>query len=157
MRKGDQERRKEGAVKRERHSGSNQVVTFHPDARLFMEEVSAELARHRTELARRQRQAQKKRARRRKQREHALLTATIAYCHEPTAGPTIAAATLRKYTRAIGEDVDACAREIEARFLETPVDTLAQWLDWSEDTPRTIRSEAQRLVEDARLLRWIGK
>ena len=122
-----------------------------------MQEISAELARVTAERTRLQRQAQKERSRRHRQREHAFLTATIAFCHEPTAGPTIAAATLRKYTRAIGEDVDACAREIEARFLETPVDTLAQWLDWSEDIPRTIRSEAQRLVEDARLLRWIGK
>ena len=121
-----------------------------------MQEVAAELARLSAELTRRQRQAQKERARLRKQREHALLTATVAYCHEPTAGPTIAAATLRKYARAIGEDVDALTREIETRFLETPVDTLAQWLDWS-DIPRTIQSEAQRLVEDARLLHWIGE
>ena len=136
--------------------GSSEVVTFLPDARFAMEEVAAELARNTAELTRRQRQAQKERARRRKQREHALLTATIAFCHEPTAGPTIAAATLRKYTRAMDEDVDALTREIETRFLETPVDTLAQWLDWS-DIPRTIESEAQRLVEDARLLHWIGE
>ena len=100
--------------------------------------------------------AQKERARRRKQREHALLTATIAFCHEPTAGPTIAAATQRKYTRAMDEDVDALTREIEARFLEASVCTLVQWLDWS-DIPRTIQSEAQRLVEEARLLHWIGE
>ena len=137
--------------------GSSEVVTFLPDARLAMQAVAAEVARVTAELTRRQRQAQTERARLRKQREHALLTATIAFCHEPTAGPTIAAATLCKYTRAMGEDVDACAREIETRFLETPVDTLAQWLDWREDILRTIRSEAQRLVEDARLLRWIGK
>ena len=55
------------------------------------------------------------------------------------------------------EDVATCTHEIETRFLETPVDTLAQWLDWSEDIPRTVRTEAQRLVEDARLLRWIGE
>ena len=136
--------------------GSSEVVTFLPDARFAMEEVAAELARNTAELKRRQRQAQKERARRRKQREHALLTATIAFCHEPTAGPTIAAATLRKYTRVIDEDVDALTREIETHFLETLVDTLAQWLDWS-DIPRTIESEAQRLVEDARLLHWIGE
>ena len=121
-----------------------------------MQDVAAELARLTAELDRRQRQAQKERARRRKQRDHALLTATIAFCHEPTAGPTIAAATLRKYSRAMSEDVDACVKEIETRFLETPVDTLAQWLEWS-DLPRTIQSEAQRLVEDARLLHWIGE
>ena len=136
--------------------GSSEVVTFLPDARLAMEEVAAELARNSAELTRRQRQAQKERAKLRKQREHALLTATIAFCHEPSAGPTIAAATLRKYARAIDKDVDALTREIETRFLETPVDTLAQWLDWS-DIPRTIQSEAQRFVEDARLLHWIGE
>ena len=121
-----------------------------------MEEVAAELARNTAELTRRQRQAQKERARRRKQREHALLTATIAFCHEPTAGPTIAGAILRKYTRAMDEDVDALTREIETRFLETPVHTLAEWLDLS-DIPRTIQGEAQRLVEEARLLLWIGE
>ena len=136
--------------------GSSEVVNTLPDARLAMEEVAAELARNSAELTRRQRQAQRERATLRKQREHALLTATIAFCHEPSAGPTIAAATLRKYARAIDKDVDALTREIETRFLETPLDTLAQWLDWS-DTPRTIQSEARRFVEDARLLHWIGE
>ena len=54
------------------------------------------------------------------------------------------------------EDVANCTNEIKTRFLETSVDTFAQWLDWSEDIPRSVRSEAQRVVEDARLLRWIG-
>ena len=53
--------------------------------------------------------------------------------------------------------VATCTYEIETRFLETPVDTLAQWLDWSEDISRTVRTEAQRLVEEARLYRWIGE
>ena len=121
-----------------------------------MQEISAELARVTAEHRRLQRQAQKERSRRHTQREHALLIATIAFCHEPTAGPTIAAAILRKYTRVMDEDVANCTNEIKTRFLETPVDTLAQWLDWSEDIPRSVRSEAQRIVEDARLLRWIG-
>ena len=116
-----------------------------------MQSVAAELARNTAELKGRQRQAQKERARRRKHWEHALLTATIAFCHEPTAGPSIAAATMRKYPGAMDEDVDTLTREIETRFLETPVDTLAQWLDWS-DIPRTVESEAQRLLEDVRLL-----
>ena len=76
-----------------------------------MQEVAAELARNTAELTRRQRQAQKERARRRKHWEHALLTATIAFCHEPTAGRTIAAATLRKYTPFMGEDVDVLTRD----------------------------------------------
>ena len=109
--------------------GASEVVTFLPDARLAMEEVAAELARNSAELTRRQRQAQKERARRRKQREHALLTGTIAFCHEPSAGPTIAASTLKKYARDLDENVNASTRQVETRFLETPVGTLAQWLD----------------------------
>ena len=122
-----------------------------------MEEITAELARVTDERRRLQRQAQKGRARRSKQREQALLAATIAFCHEPTAGRTIAEATLRKHARVVGGDVAACTREIETRFLETPVDLLAQWLDWSDDIPRAVRAEAQRLVEDAGLLTWIGE
>ena len=122
-----------------------------------MQEISAELARVNAECRRLQRQAQKKRSRRHKQREHALLTATVTFCHEPSAGPTIAKATLRKYARVMEEDVANCTHEIETHFLETPVDTLAQWLGWSEGIPRTVRTEVQRLVEDARLHRWIGE
>ena len=136
--------------------GSSRAVTVHPDASFAMQEVAAELARNKAELDRVQRQAQKERARRRQQREHAFLTATIAFAHEPTAGPTIAAATVRKYAKAVCEDVTTVTHEIETRFLQTPVDTLAQWLDWS-DIPRTIQKEAERLVQDARLLHWIGE
>ena len=122
-----------------------------------MEDITAELDRVTNECRRLQRQAQKERARRNRQRELALLAATIAFCHEPTSGRTIAEATLRKHARVVGGDVDACAREIETRFLETPVDLLAQWLNWSDDIPRVVRAEAQRLVEDAGLLVWIGE
>ena len=124
---------------------------------LAMEDVTAELARVTNECRRLQRQAQKERARQSRQRELALLAATIAFCHEPTAGRTIAEATLRKHARVVGGDVAACVREIETRFLGTPVDLLAQWLDWSDDIPRAVRAEAQRLVEDAGLLVWIGE
>ena len=55
-----------------------------------------------------------------------------------------------------GVFVASCTREIEDRFLRTPVDTLAEWLEWSEDITRGARAEAQRLVEDERLLRWVG-
>ena len=122
-----------------------------------MQEISAELARVNAECRRLQRQAQKERSRRHKQREHAFLIATIAFCHEPTAGLTIAEATRRKYARVMEEDVANCTHKIETRFLETPVDTLAQWLDWSDDIPRAVRAEAQRLVEDVGLLSWIGE
>ena len=120
-----------------------------------MEGGNAELARVTAEVKRRQRQEQKERARLPKQREHVLVTATIAFTHGPPAGSTIAAATLRKYAGALGEDEDACILEHGNRFLATPVDTLAQWLDCSEDIPRTTRSEAERMVGDARLLRWV--
>ena len=119
-------------------------------------EISAELARVTAERTRLQRQAQKERARRRKQREHAFLTATIVFCLEPTARSTIAEATLRKYARVMDENVATCTHGIEVRFLETPVDALAQWHDWSGDIPRTVRTKTQRLVEAARLLHWIG-
>ena len=151
-----------GSPSRRRHPppqtlGSSESVTFLPDARLAMQEISAELARVTVEHKRLQRQAQKERSRRHKQQEHAFLTATVAFCHEPTAGPTIAEATLRKYPKVMDEDVANFIHKITTRFLETPVDTLAQWLDWSEDLPRAVRTEAQRLVDDARLLRWIGE
>lgn len=55
------------------------------------------------------------------------------------------------------EDVDTWTCEIETHFHEIPADTLAQWLDWSDDIPRVARAEAQRLVEDAGLLGWIGE
>ena len=113
------------------------------------------MARVTAEVKRRQRQEQKERARLPKQREHVLVTATIAFTHGPPAGSTIAAATLRKYAGALGEDEDACILEHGNRFLATPVDTLAQWLDCSEDIPRTTQSEAERMVGDARLLRWV--
>ena len=122
-----------------------------------MQQIAAELERVSAERRRLQRQAQKERSRRQKQREHAFLTATVSFCHEPTAGPIIANATVQKYARVMDEDVATCMHEIEARFLATPVDTLAQWLDWSDDMPRTVRTEAQRLVEDARLHRWISE
>ena len=138
-------------------SSSATAFPFFLTPALAMEDITAELARVTDERRRLQRQAQKERARRSKQRELALLAATIAFCHEPTAGRTIAEATLRKHARVVGGDVAACAREIETRFLETPVDLLAQWLDWSDDIPRAVRAEAQRLVEDAGLLIWIGE
>ena len=137
--------------------GSGKVWCLHPSARVAMQELAAELARVTDERRRLQRQAQKDRARHSKQREHALLVATIAFCHEPNDGHVFAEATLRKYARVFGEDVAKCTAEIEDRFLKTPVDTLAQWLDWSEDMPRGARAEAQRLVEEARLLRWVGE
>ena len=130
--------------------GPSRVWCLHPSARVAMQELAAELARVTDERRRLQRQAHKDRARHNKQRERALLVATIAFCHEPTAGHIFAEATLRKYARVFGEDVAKCTTEIEDRFLKTPVDTLAQWLDWSEDMPRGARAEAQRLVEDAR-------
>ena len=136
---------------------SSIIVSIHPYDCFAMQDVSAELARITAERIRLQRQAQKERARRHKQREYAFLTATIAFCHEPTAGQLLAEAILRKYPRVISEDVTSCTRVIETRFLETPIETLARWLEWSEDLPRLMRTEAQRLLQEIQLIRWIGQ
>ena len=150
-------KRREGtSLAKHRALGSRDVVTFPPDARIAMEEVAAALARNTAELKCRQKQAQKDRAKRRNKREQALLVATMAFSHEPTAGPAIAAATLRKYPNVMEENLETLTRIIETRFLETPVDTLAQWLDW-DGVPRQTARDAQRLVDDVRLLDWIGE
>ena len=52
-------------------------------------------------------------------------------------------------------DVAECTLEMEKRFLDTPVDKLAQWLDWTGDTPQAELMEAKRIVEDVRLLSWV--
>ena len=62
---------------------------------------------------------------------------------------------LRKYGDCIGVDVAECTFEIEKRFLETPVDKLAQWLDWTGDTQQAELMDAKRLVEDVSLLSWV--
>ena len=122
-----------------------------------MDEITSELARLKSEHKRLQRATQKERSRHNKQRDHAVLVGTIAFCHEPTSGSAITAAILRKYGRVLDEDVESLTLKIKNRFLATPVNTLAQWLDWSGDIPRSVRTETQRLVEDARLIRWIGE
>ena len=122
-----------------------------------MDALTAELARLAAERRRLQRQVQRQRAKEGRQWEQALQAATIAFCHEPTAGATLASATLRKFPRCLDGDVDACAHEIEDRFLQTPVAVLAQWLDWTGDVPPSTLAEAKRLVQDARLVSWVGE
>ena len=122
-----------------------------------MDALTAELARLAAERRRLQRQVQRQRAKEGRQWEQALQAAAIAFCHEPTAGATLASATLRRYPRCMDADVDACAHEIEDRFLRTPVAVLAQWLDWTGDVRPAILAEAKRLVQDARLLSWVGE
>ena len=121
-----------------------------------MEQLTTELAPLSQESRRLQKQAAKQQSRRHARREHALLVATVAFCHEPTAGETIAAAMKRKYKHVFHEDLVSCTREIEGRFLETSVDKLAQWLDWEGDLPKTNLTEAKRLVEEVRLHVWIS-
>ena len=89
------------------------------------------------------------------QQEHAILAATIAFCHEPNAVSLIAEATLRKWAAIMEGDVASCVRVIQDRFLATPVDTLAAWLEWSDVIPQAAHEEARRLVEDTRLLHWV--
>ena len=76
-----------------------------------------------------QKQAWDKEKTRRGWRERAWRVATIAFCHVPTAGEAIATAVLRRYRACMDVDVAECTLEIEKRFLETPVDKLAQWPD----------------------------
>ena len=125
--------------------------------RITMEHFTAELARLSQERKRLQSQSDKQKSRRDARREHALLVATVAFCHEPTAGETIAAAMQQKFKHVVHEDVVSCTREIEKRFLATSVEMLAQWLDWEGDLPRKTLAVAKRLVEDVRLHVWVSK
>ena len=52
-------------------------------------------------------------------------------------------------------DVHEFTLELEKWFLETPVDTLAQWLDWTGDTLHAELMEAKRFVDEVRLLSWV--
>ena len=78
--------------------------------RITMEHFTAELARLSQERRRLQSQADKQKSRRDARREHALLVATVAFCHEPTAGETIAAAMQQKFKHVFHEDVVSCTR-----------------------------------------------
>jgi len=121
-----------------------------------MEQLKLELARVTQERRRLQRQANSRMSRSVARREHALLVATVAFCHVPFAGETIAIAMQHSFSDILWDDVVSCAREIENRFLRTSDDELGQWLEWQGGlTPKTI-TEAQRLVEEARLHVWIS-
>ena len=52
-------------------------------------------------------------------------------------------------------NVTDCAAELKSRFLEKPVETLPQWLDWKLDAPLQEVLEARRLVEEVRLRSWV--
>ena len=120
-----------------------------------MEQLNAELARVTAERRRLQRQATSRESRLRARRERALRVGTIAFCHDPTAGSSLATAILRTYGDCVALDVPHCVAELENRFLKTPVETLAQWLDWEGEVPEPERLEAKRLVEDVQLLSWV--
>ena len=96
-----------------------------------MEQVSAKLARLQAERRRLQKQAWHKEKTSRGRRERAWRVATIAFCHVPTAGEAIATAVLRIYGACMDVDIAECTLGIEKRFLETPVEKLAEWLDWT--------------------------
>jgi len=121
-----------------------------------MEQLKLELARVSQERRRLQRQANSRLCRSVARREHAVLVATVAFCHVPTAGETIAAAIQHRFKDVLWEDVVSCTREIEDRFLQTSVDELGQWLEWQGSLPRRTIAEAKRLVEETRLHVWIS-
>ena len=101
-----------------------------------MEDVSAQLKHLQAERRRLEKQVRSKEKTGQLRRERAWRVATIAFCHVPTAGEEISKAVLRKYGDCIDMDVAQCTSEMEKRFLETPVDKLAQWLDWEADRKR---------------------
>ena len=117
--------------------------------------MSAELARLQAERRRLQKQAWAEEKTARGRREGAWRVAMIAFCHIPMAGEAIAQAVLRMYGVCMDVDVAECTLQIEKRFLETPVDKLAQWLDWTGGTPQAALMEAKRIMEDVRLLSWV--
>ena len=100
-----------------------------------MEDVSAQLKHLQAERMRLEKQARSKEKTGQLWRERAWCVVTIAFCRVPTAGEEISKAVLRKYGDCIDMDVAQCTSEMEKRFLETPVDKLAQWLDWEADIP----------------------
>ena len=120
-----------------------------------MDRVSAELVRVQAERRRLQKLAWDKEKTLRCRRERAWRVATISFCHVPNAGESIATAVTRKYGECIEMDIAECTMEIERRFLETPVNKLAQWLDWTGFISQGEVMEAKRLVEEIRLLSWV--
>ena len=120
-----------------------------------MEDVSAQLKHLQAERRRLEKQARSKEKTGQLWRERAWCVVTIAFCHVPTAGEEISKAVLRKYGDCIDMDVAQCTSETEKRFLETPVDKLAQWLDWEADIPEAELLETKRFVEEVRLLAWV--
>ena len=120
-----------------------------------MDHVSADLARVKAERRRLTKLAWHLDNAKRVRRARAWRVGTIAFCHVPMAGESIATAIVCKYGDAITTDETECALELERRFLNTPVDMLAQWLDWIAEDPQTEVVEAKRLVEEVRLLAWV--
>ena len=125
------------------------------EAERAMEEVSAELVRVRAERRRMQKQALQRSWTQQENQERALRVATIACCHAPCASEAIATAIIRKYAAYMSGDVARCKEEIENRFLDTNVDQLAEWLDWTGDILQVDLIEAKRLVEEVSLLSWV--
>ena len=113
-----------------------------------MEPFKAELARVNAERRRLQKQAYDRDTRLRARRDRALRVGLIAFCHDPAAGSSIATAIMRKYRDWVALNVTDCAAELESRFRDRPVETLAQWLDWEGVAPLQEMLEAKRLVEE---------
>ena len=121
-----------------------------------MEQLNLELARVTQERIRLQRQANSRMCRSVARREHAVLVATVAFCHVTSAVETIAVAMQHRFNDVLWEDVVSCAREIEERFLQASVDELGQWLEWQGALDRKTVTQAKRLVEEVRLHVWIS-
>ena len=80
----------------------------------------------------------------------------MAYCHEPEGFQRFAEFLHRTLPEVFAADPDLVSPHIVNYFLKTDSDILASWLDW-ESGPCTKRdvADAQRLVQDVRLLTWV--
>ena len=116
-----------------------------------MDGLSSELARVKAERKKLQKTEWQRQRWSLQRKARAWFIGSIAYCHVPEAGDVIAAALVRKYGEWLEGGIQGCRLELDKKFLETRVDTLASWLDWETDRPASEVEEAKRLVQEVRL------
>ena len=88
-------------------------------------------------------------------RARLLRQATIVCCHTQSAVADLASLLQKRFTKYFKNSVEELAREIETQFLETQIEDLAQWLDWTGDGPQKEFREAKKLWVELELLRWV--
>ena len=88
-------------------------------------------------------------------RQRAWKVAIVSFCHMPEQSQKLAEAILRSYADSFTMSDREFITELERRFLATPVEQLANWLDWQTDLLKAEQEESRRLVADLQLLAWI--